>query len=68
MRAALPGLDADLARGDLSAPTAWLRKNVQRHGGLYEPRETITRACGAEPDAEPLLAYLEQKFGALYPG
>ena len=68
MRAALPGLDADLVQGDLSAPTAWLRENVQRHGGLYEPRKTITRACGAEPDAEPLLAYLEQKFGALYPG
>ncbi|MDT8328008.1 MAG: carboxypeptidase M32 [Roseovarius sp.] len=68
MCAALPGLDADLARGDLSAPTAWLRENVQRHGGLYEPRETIARACGAQPDAEPLLAYLEQKFGALYPG
>ncbi len=68
MRAAVPELDTDLARGELSAPTAWLRENVQRHGGLYEPRETIARACGKEPDAEPLLAYLEQKFGALYPG
>ncbi|SFN70777.1 carboxypeptidase Taq [Roseovarius lutimaris] len=68
MQADLPGLEMDLAKGDLSAPTAWLRDKVQRHGGLYEPREVITRACGTEPDAEPLLAYLEQKFAALYPG
>ncbi|WP_294610451.1 carboxypeptidase M32 [uncultured Roseovarius sp.] len=67
MRAALPGVDADLAKGDLRAPTAWLRENVQRHGGLREPRETIALACGTEPDAEPLLAYLEEKFTALYP-
>jgi len=65
LRAALPTLDEDLAAGDPGAATAWLRENVQQHGGLYEPREVITRACGAEPTAEPLMIYLEEKFGAL---
>ncbi len=66
LRRDLPELDAQLARGDLSAATGWLRDKVQRQGGLYTPQETISRACGAAPSAGPLLDYLEQKFGALY--
>ena len=66
LRAAVPGLDADLARGDTSAATGWLRAHLQRFGGLYEPREVIARAAGMEPEAGPLLDYLEAKFGALY--
>lgn len=66
LRNAVPGLDDDLARGDTSAATGWLRENLQRHGGLYEPRDVIARASGQEPGPAPLLAYLEAKFGALY--
>lgn len=66
MRADLPDLDADLARGDPGPATAWLRERVQRHGGLRPPAETIARACGAAPDEGPLLAYLEEKFGEIY--
>ncbi|WP_050521963.1 carboxypeptidase M32 [Pseudorhodobacter wandonensis] len=66
MRAALPKLDEDLAVGDTSAATAWLRENVQQHGGLYEPREVIERACGFAPHEGPLLDYLEEKFSAIY--
>ncbi len=68
LRQALPDLDDRLAQGDLAAATAWLQKAVQVHGGLYEPREVITRACGFEPTAGPLMTYLEEKFRALYPG
>ena len=68
LRQAVPDLDAQLGKGDLTGATAWLGENVQQHGGLYEPRELITRACGAEPTAAPLMAYLEAKFGAIYPG
>ncbi|MEO3414160.1 carboxypeptidase M32 [Roseovarius sp. CAU 1744] len=67
LRQTVPDLEAQLADGDLTAATTWLEENVQRHGGLYEPRELITRACGAEPKAAPLMAYLDTKFGALYP-
>jgi len=66
LRDAVPDLDAQLARGDLQAATGWLREAVQRHGGLYEPRETIARACGFEPSEGPLLDYLEAKFSDLY--
>jgi carboxypeptidase Taq len=66
LRADLPDLDADLARGDTSAATGWLREKVQRHGGLMEPEALITQACGEEPTAEPLLDYIEAKFRAIY--
>jgi carboxypeptidase Taq len=66
MRAALPDLDSQLAQGDTSGATNWLRENVQRFGGLYEPRVVIARARGAEPSEAPLLAYLKAKFTSIY--
>ncbi|THD74921.1 carboxypeptidase M32 [Thalassobius vesicularis] len=66
LRKAVPDLDAQLAQGQTGAATGWLRENLQRHGGLMTPREVITQACGAAPSEAPLLAYLEDKFGALY--
>lgn len=66
MRKALPGLDGDMARGDVSAATGWLRGNLQRHGSLMTPRETVARACGFAPTEGPLLDYLEAKFGDIY--
>ncbi|EEW26770.1 carboxypeptidase M32 [Rhodobacter ferrooxidans] len=66
MRAAVPDLDEALARGDTSGATGWLRENLQRHGGLYEPREVVELACGFAPNEGPLLDYLETKFRSLY--
>ncbi len=66
MREALPELDEHLSEGDTTPATAWLRENLQRHGGLYEPREVIRRACGQEPTVAPLLGYLETKFAEIY--
>ena len=66
LTAAVPGLDGQLAKGDTSAAMAWLRANLQQHGGLRNPRETVAVACGFEPHEGPLLDYLEAKFGELY--
>jgi len=68
LRQAVPDLDDHLAQGDPSPATDWLRGAVQGHGGLRPPRDTITEACGGKaPSAAPLMAYLEAKFGDLYP-
>ncbi|WP_113912878.1 carboxypeptidase M32 [Roseovarius dicentrarchi] len=67
LRRAVPDLDAELAQGNMASAMAWLRETVQQHGGLYPPRELITRACGTAPSEAPLMAYLQEKFGALYP-
>lgn len=66
LTAAHPTLSAELSGGDTSGATGWLQAEVQQFGGLYEPREVITKACGFEPTEAPLLDYLEEKFGALY--
>jgi carboxypeptidase Taq len=66
LRADLPDLDADLARGDPRPALEWLRGRIQVHGAALEPAELMTRACGAAPSPTPLLEYLETKFAAIY--
>lgn len=66
LRAAVPGLDDDLARGDTSQATNWLRENLQQFGGLRTPVETISHATGTAPSEAPLLDYLETKFTGIY--
>ena len=66
LRAAVPDLDDSLEDGDATPATEWLRENLQRHGGLYEPRDLVERATGGPVTPEPLLAYLEEKFGGIY--
>lgn len=68
LRRDVPDLDDQLSVGDLSTATGWLQERVQRHGGRFEPKDVITRACGAAPSAAPLMSYLETKFGALAGG
>ena len=66
MREAIPELDEQLAQGDTARATGWLQNNVQKHGGLYEPREVIEKASGREPDPQPLIDYLKTKFSDIY--
>lgn len=66
LRAEVSDLDAQLAKGDTSAATGWLKDNLQQFGGLREPRDTIVHACGFEPSEAPLLDYLEEKFVGIY--
>ncbi len=66
MQAALPDLATDLAKGETSAATGWLRNAVQTHGGLYEPRDVIAQASGMTPSSAPLLSYLKTKFSDIY--
>lgn len=66
LRKDLPDLDAQLAKGDTSAATGWLRERLQQHGGLRTPVETIEHATGQPVSVTPLLRYLGEKFGTLY--
>ncbi len=66
MRRDLHDLDEHLSKGDAVPATTWLRDNLQQHGSLREPIDTITAACGFSPSVELLLRYLRDKFGELY--
>lgn len=63
---AVPQWEIALSQGDLSGATSWLRDAVQVHGGLFEPRDVIAKACASDPSEGPLLDYLESKFGDIY--
>ena len=66
LRKKLPRLDNDLREGNLTPATDWLRENLQRHGALKLPGQTISDACGFEPSEAPLLKYLQTKFSEIY--
>ncbi|GAB5436857.1 carboxypeptidase M32 [Falsiruegeria mediterranea] len=66
LRDAVPNLDDQLAQGDTSGATGWLRENLQRHGSLYAPRDVIEQASGKAPGPDALLGYVERKFGDIY--
>jgi len=59
----LPG---KFAKGEFAPFVEWMREKVHRHGRRYRPRDLIERATGKAPTAEPMIAYLETKFGKLY--
>jgi carboxypeptidase Taq len=66
IRRDVPGLDAQLAAGQFGPLLAWLRERVHRHGRKFTPDELTERATGAPVQAGPWIAYVRQKFGALY--
>ena len=66
MRKDLPDLDDALAMGNTTPATNWLKSNLQTHGGLRKPADTIAHATGTAPSVEPLLDYLDAKFGEIY--
>ena len=65
-RAALqqvPGLQADLEKGEYARLLSWLREKIHRHGKRYSPRELIEQATGEPLRASHFLDYLKAKYG-----
>jgi carboxypeptidase Taq len=63
---ALPELDSQLRRGELSGLLGWLRANVHVHGRRYTASQLCERATGRPLSHEPLLRYLEGKLRPVY--
>ena len=66
MRENLPGLDEAMKQGNLMPAIDWLETKVQQFGRFHEPRKLIEQASGQPVSEEPLLRYLEDKFGEIY--
>lgn len=66
LRADLPDLDAKLEKGKATYATDWLGQKLQQFGGLRTPVDTIEHAAGKPVSVEPLLSYLDAKFGEIY--
>lgn len=66
LRADLPDLDAEVARGAFGAALGWLGPRIHRRGRALAPSRLIAEATGRAPDPATLLDALEAKYGALY--
>jgi carboxypeptidase Taq len=66
MRADVADVDGHIERGEFDALLGWLRSNVYQHGRKFTPNELMQRVTGKELTPAPWIAYVRQKFGALY--
>jgi carboxypeptidase Taq len=64
--AALPDLDGQLERGELTPLREWLREHLHRFGRRFTPAETLARVAGGPLDPDPYLAYLRGKVADVY--
>lgn len=56
---------ADVAKGDLSKVTGWLKEKIHRHASFYKPGELFESVCG-KFDAKYYTDYLTKKYTELY--
>ncbi len=62
----IPEQDELMAQGKITPIREWLIENVHQHGRKYLPTELIMRVTGGQIDPRPYLAYLNNKYQALY--
>lgn len=66
MEGDLGPLEERAARGDFGSLREWLREKIHRHGRKDLAPELCRKVTGKALSAEPLMTYLERKFGAVY--
>ena len=62
----LPTLRSDIGNGRFGGLKRWLGEKVHRHGRMFDGDTLMERATGSKTSAAPFLAYLKEKYGALY--
>jgi carboxypeptidase Taq len=61
-----PDIPQQIAAGEFGALKAWLGENLYRHGRKFGADEIVRRATGEGMTIKPYIAYLREKYGALY--
>ena len=62
----LPETYDDIARGEFGPLRAWLTEHIYQHGRKFTAAELTRRVTGEAIQARDYVAYLRQKYGALY--
>ncbi len=62
----LDGLDDDFRRGEFGRLKTWLNTNIHQHGARWRAGDLCRRITGQPLSHRPLLAYLREKYSALY--
>ncbi len=55
-----------VGQGNFAPVLDWLRDHIWQYGIVYTGSELMTQLTGKALDAQPFLAYLNRKYGALY--
>ena len=61
-RAAVPGLEAALARGDLAPLMGWLREKVHSQGSRFGFQDLLRHATGKPLDPEDFMSHLRERY------
>lgn len=61
-----PGLERELAQGNLKPVRRWLEENIHCHGAVYPAGELCQRVTGEQLNPRFFIEYLQKKYGALY--
>ncbi len=61
-----PEITREVGAGKFSTLLNWLRQNVHQHGSKFLADELIERVTGSPLQVEPLMRYLNGKFGGIY--
>ena len=64
----LSGLDTQIAAGQFSELLEWLQTHIHQYGRKLQASDILQRATGQGLDAGPWLAYIREKYGAIYGG
>lgn len=63
---AIPNLASQYETGNFAPLLEWLRENIHRRGQALRPEELVKEVTGEELNARYQVAYLKEKFRALY--
>jgi carboxypeptidase Taq len=61
-----PGIEDEIAAGELAPLREWLGEKVHRHGSKFTTTELLEQAVGEPICVRPFVAYLKQKLGDAY--
>ncbi|MFP5298651.1 MAG: carboxypeptidase M32 [Actinomycetota bacterium] len=62
----LPGLDDELAKGNVEPLLEWLKTNIYSQGYLYPAKVLAEKVLGEPISATPFVDYIRTKYGELY--
>ena len=66
VREQIPDLEEDFTTGDFSRLLNWLQTNIHHQGKRLPALERVKVVTGQALSPQPLLAYLDDRYGSLY--
>ncbi|WDT76290.1 MAG: hypothetical protein MPW16_03550 [Candidatus Manganitrophus sp.] len=62
----MPGLEGEIAKGNLLPLKKWLNEKIHRWGKQYPTDELVRRVTGESLNPVYFIQYLKEKFGSIY--